>query len=69
MGEQSSIERYLDYLKRMQRNKEKSLWSLHQQYVSRDTAREYGLTEEEILALDVSLRRKGEAAATVREQG
>lgn len=51
----SNLERYINYLGRMQRIKKKSLRELHQYYISRDVAREYGLTEEEIHELDESL--------------
>lgn len=54
-GIMNNMERYVNYLGRMQRKEKKSLRELHQQYISRDVAREYGLTEEDILELDVSL--------------
>lgn len=53
-----NVERYINYLGRMQRVERKSLRELHQRYISRDVARDYGLTEEAILVLDVSLSRR-----------
>lgn len=54
-GIMSNMERYINYLGRIQRKEKKSLQELHQRYISRDVAREYGLTEEEIIELDESL--------------
>ncbi len=51
----SKMERYINYLGRMQRKEKKSLYELHQRYISRDMAREYGLTEEQIMELDEQL--------------
>ncbi len=50
-----NVERYINYLGRMQRVERKSLRELHQRYISRDVARDYGLTEEDIQELDESL--------------
>lgn len=50
-----NVERYINYLGRMQRVERKSLRELHKRYISRDVARDYGLTEEDILVLDTSL--------------
>lgn len=50
-----NVERYINYLGRMQRVERKSLRELHKRYISRDVARDYGLTEEDILILDASL--------------
>ncbi len=57
MGESmtKNVERYINYLGRMQRVERKSLRELHQRYISRDVARDYGLTEEDIQELDESL--------------
>lgn len=51
----SGTERYINYLGRIQRKEKKSLYELHQRYISRDMAREYGLTEEQIMELDEQL--------------
>lgn len=50
-----NVERYINNLGRMQRVERKSLRELHQRHISKDVAREYGLTEEDILELDESL--------------
>lgn len=57
MGESmtKNVKRYINYLGRMQRVERKSLRELHQRYISRDVARDYGLTEEDIQELDESL--------------
>ena len=55
--------RYINYLGRLQRKEKKSLWELHQRYISRDVAREYGLTEEEIIELDESLAGRAQKGA------
>lgn len=59
----SRMERYINYLGRMQRVERRSLWELHQRYLSRDIAREYGLKEEEITELDITLAGKTEKGA------
>lgn len=46
---------YLDYLKRMSRVHNLDVWQLHQLAISREVAREYGLTEEQIEQLDENL--------------
>ncbi|MCM1326943.1 MAG: hypothetical protein NC094_09010 [Bacteroidales bacterium] len=51
-----SMADYMAYLKRFQRKQKKSLWTLHQHYLSREIAREYGLTEEQIGRLDEELK-------------
>lgn len=50
----TNVERYINYLGRTQRKEKESLYELHQRVISRDVAREYGLTEEEILELDLT---------------
>lgn len=59
----NNMERYINYLGRMQRKEKKSLWELHQRYISRNVAREYGLMEEEIIELDESLAGKTQKGA------
>ncbi|MGN0384584.1 MAG: hypothetical protein ACI4EX_01740 [Lachnospiraceae bacterium] len=49
------VKEYLAYLGRMQRMRNISLWQLHQLALSREAAREYGLTEEQIKQLDEDL--------------
>lgn len=65
MGESMTKDmgRYINYLGRLQRKEKKSLWELHQRYISRDVAREYGLTEEEIIELDESLAGRAQKGA------
>lgn len=65
MGESMTKDmgRYINYLRRLQRKEKKSLWELHQRYISRDVAREYGLTEEEIIELDESLAGRAQKGA------
>lgn len=46
---------YLDYLGRMRRIHNIDIWQLHQLALSREVAREYGLTEEKIKQLDEDL--------------
>lgn len=46
---------YLDYLKRISRVHNLDAWQLHQLAISREVAREYGLTEEQIEQLDEDL--------------
>ena len=46
---------YLDYLSRMRRIHSIDIWQLHQLALSREVAREYGLTEEQIKQLDEDL--------------
>ena len=46
---------YLDYLRRMSRVHNLDVWLLHQLAISREVAREYGLTEEQIEQLDEDL--------------
>lgn len=46
---------YLDYLKRLARVHNLDVWQLHQLALSREVAREYGLTEEQIKQLDEDL--------------
>lgn len=59
----SGMERYINYLGRMQRKEKKSLYELHQRYISRDVAREHGLTEEQIVELDTTLAGRTEKGA------
>lgn len=49
------MEDYMNYLKKAQRGENISLLSIHKRYLSREVARQYGLTEEEILNLDNEL--------------
>lgn len=46
---------YLDYLSRVHRIHNIDIWQLHQLALSREVAREYGLTEEQIKQLDEDL--------------
>lgn len=46
---------YLDYLRRMDRTHNIGIWQLHQLSLSREVARNYGLTEEQIKQLDEDL--------------
>lgn len=49
------MDEYIKYLRRCCRNKSMGLWEAHQKNIHREVAREYGLTEEEILWLDENL--------------
>lgn len=56
MGEHEDPEKdYLDYLRRMDRIHNIGIWQLHQLSLSREVARNYGLTEEQIKQLDEDL--------------
>lgn len=52
------MKEYLKYLKRVQRTRGSSLLQLHKCFISREVARSYGVTEEEILQLDKELSNK-----------
>lgn len=49
------VKEYMDYLDRMHRIHNIDLWQLHQLALSREAAKEYGLTEEQIKQLDEDL--------------
>lgn len=53
--QENPVNRYIAYLRRMQRIRDISILQLHQLAVSREVAREYGLTEEQINELDKEL--------------
>lgn len=56
MGEhEDPVKDYLDYLGRMRRIHNIDIWQLHQLSLSREIARNYGLTEEQIKQLDEDL--------------
>lgn len=46
---------YLDYLKRYCKKHEIGIWQAHQHALCRETARSYGLSEEQIKQLDEDL--------------
>lgn len=49
------MEEYRKYLEKYARKHGLTLWQAHQHSLCRETAREYGVTEEEILWLDENL--------------
>ncbi len=53
--EKDPVKEYMDYLEHMNRIHNLGLWQLHQLALSREAAREYGLTEEQIKQLDEDL--------------
>lgn len=53
--QKNPVKEYMDYLERMHRIHNLDLWQLHQLALSRETAKEYGLTEEQIKQLDEDL--------------
>ena len=55
MGDKITVKNYVEYLQRYIRNRNESIWEAHQHKIHRKVAREYGLTEEEILWLDENL--------------
>lgn len=52
---ENPVKDYLDYLSRMHRIHNIDIWQLHQLSLSREAARGYGLTEEQIKQLDEDL--------------
>lgn len=59
MGMTEAINRYMKYLYRLSLKEQGSLWDQHQKVLSRETAKEYGVTEEEMKRLDECLPGKG----------
>lgn len=55
MGDKITVKNYVEYLQRYIRNRNESIWEAHRYKIHREVAREYGLTEEEILWLDENL--------------
>lgn len=53
--QENPVDRYIAYLMRMQRLRDISILQLHSLALSREVAREYGLTEEQINELDKEL--------------
>ena len=47
--------KYKEYLKKYSKKNEIGIWQAHQHVLCREVAREYGLTEEQIVALDEDL--------------
>lgn len=52
---QDVMKEYHDYLVREQRQSGRGLWQLHQLVISREVARSYGLSEEQLKQLDEDL--------------
>lgn len=52
---ENPVKDYVDYLKRTARTSGKSLLQHHQEAISKEVARDYGLTKEQILQLDIKL--------------
>lgn len=46
------LQDYLEYLRRLSRKSKRSIWELHQLYISREVARSYGLSKRTIKRLD-----------------
>lgn len=49
------MKEYQDYLRRLIKNSDMSMWQAHQLLQSRLVAREYGLTEDQLRWLDENL--------------
>lgn len=49
---ENPLQDYLEYLRRVARKAKRSLWELHQLYISREVARSYGLSKRTIKRLD-----------------
>lgn len=52
---ENAIKDYVEYLNRRARTSSKTQWELHQELLSREVARSYGLTEKQIAQLDEDL--------------
>ena len=50
------MEKYLAYLEKCAVTYHIDKWTAHQHKLSREVAREYGVTEQQLLDLDVSLK-------------
>lgn len=60
MGKMSeALGRYMKYLYGLSLKEKGSLWDQHQKALSRETAKEYGVTEAEMKRLDECLPGKG----------
>ena len=49
---ENPMQEYMEYLKRYIRSSTIGIWQAHQYALCREVAREYGVTEEELLWLD-----------------
>ncbi len=47
---------YMEYLRKQSKMYHVTMWEAHQWALTREAAREYGLTEQELIELDESLK-------------
>lgn len=50
------MEEYMEYLRKQSKMYHVPMWEAHQWLLTREAGREYGLTEQELVGLDESLK-------------